>query len=156
MKRRVAIYTVLAVLAVSAAAIALPAIHDFNGEIKGDPSPGSAFAFNTGKKGDDKFVGNVQASGIDFECPEGSPGETPGVTLSKLFKVNHDGEWGGRAEAFIGDSDPPARVEGKIKPGGKATGTFRMHGELDPNGQPSVECKTGLLEWKAEKGPDTR
>jgi hypothetical protein len=151
--RRVAICTVLVAVAGSAAAVALPANHDFNGHIKGDPSPGSAFAFDTGKVDGKKYVGQIQASGLDYKCPEGSPGETQAVTIQKAFKVNRHREWGGKADAIIGNTDPPARVEGKLKPGGKAAGTFRMKGELDPDGQPGVDCKTGLLEWKAKKGP---
>jgi hypothetical protein len=54
--RRLASCIALAALAGSAAAVALPVQHDFNGHIKGDPFPDSAFAFDAGKIDGDKFV----------------------------------------------------------------------------------------------------
>jgi hypothetical protein len=134
------------VLATGALAFALG---DYSGEIKGDPSSGLTWDVKNTQGG--RKVRSIILTGVNFTCEKGSPGETAGVVLDEKFRVGEDGNWGGNSNAVISGFDPPARITGRLKPGGKASGTFRMKGELDPKGQPGVDCKTGLQEWRAEK-----
>ena len=138
----------VAALAVTASAMAF-AVGDYSGEIKGDPGSGITWEVKSTQGG--RKVKNILLTGIEFTCEKGSPGETAGVVLEEKFRVGEDGSWGGNSNAIIAGFDPPAKITGRLKPGGKASGTFRMKGELDPEGQPGVDCKTGLQEWKAEK-----
>lgn len=154
------LYTTLAIallllsLAAGALALALTSGGQFNGEIKGDPYPDSSISFDVQRtrKGH-RRVKNVNASGLDFTCEAGSPSQTSAVRLEGGFRVDGNGEFGGRTDATILGFDPPARLSGKLRRHGRATGTLRVHGELDPEAQPGVDCDTGRLEWRAKRGP---
>ena len=70
-----------------------------------------------------------------------------GFIVDDAMRVKH------RAFAGGGDwtvilLDPTGSVAGTLKPGGTATGTFRLHGELAGMG---THCHTGPLDWKATK-----
>ena len=126
----------------------------YNGQIKGDPYPGSSISFKVkrtaaGKRRIVKFI----ASGMAYTCKGGMSGSTPAVSLERGFRVRKDRTFGGRADAVILGFDPPARLKGKLRRRGRAVGTLRVFGELDPVGQPGVYCDTGLQEWRAKKGP---
>ena len=149
MIRRALLAIPIAAVAFAGTAVALPSIHDYNGHVKGDP--GSGVAFNVDRSQSRPRVFNIDASGLAFDCPEGSPGETEAVFFDGIFRVHRDHTFGGKSDVTIGNTDPPGRFEGKLKAGGKAAGTLRIHGELDPEGQPGVTCKTGVLGWKATK-----
>lgn len=152
--RRTAILTGTATIVLAGMAFAVTAGQDYNGNIKGDPYPDSSIAFDVDRTpGGDRKVKRVVASGLDFTCEAGSPGETSAVTFDRGFRVDDDGRFGGHADATIEGFDPPASFRGEFRPHGKVLGKLRVHGELDPIGQPSVDCDTGLLEWKATKGP---
>jgi hypothetical protein len=139
----------VAVVAISATALAF-GLGEYNGNVKGDPSSGLWFEVRQTEDG--RRVKDIGGAGFDFTCDEGTPGDTSGVGLERSFKVE-DGSFGGTSNAVILGFDPPAKITGRLKRGGRATGTIRMKGELDPEGQPGIECKTGVLEWRAEKGP---
>jgi hypothetical protein len=132
-------------------ALALPSVHDYNGHVKGDPSPGSGVAFSVDRAEGHRVVFNIDASGLDYECDEGPPDDTAAVSFEGDFRVHRDGTFGGKSDVTIGVTDPPGKFEGKLKGGGKATGKLRIHGELDPEGRPGVDCNTGVLRWKASK-----
>jgi hypothetical protein len=61
---------------------------------------------------------------------------------SRLF--GRDGDWIGLP------FDPVGAVAGKLRRGGVAAGEFKLRGEL---AGPGTHCRTGVLEWRAEKGP---
>ncbi len=147
--KRIVIVTVLAALAVTASAWAF-ATGDYTGEIKGDPDSG--FSFNIRKTDAGRRVKSVVGAGMDYTCEDSSSGETSGTLLLKSFPVDEDGEFGGRSDAVIFGFDPPAKLTGKLKRGGRASGTIRVHGELDPKNNPKLSCDTGTLDWKAERG----
>jgi hypothetical protein len=138
----------VAVVPVSADAL-LPA--EWNGNIKGDPD--SFISFNVARTDQGvKRVRDVVLGGLDMTCEDGSGGEANGVSLLRRFRVRQ-GEFGGKTDSVISGFDPPAKIKGKLRPGQRAVGTFRVRGELDPIGRPGVNCRTGLQEWKATKGP---
>jgi hypothetical protein len=149
MIRRALLALPIAALAFAGTALAIPALHDYNGHVKGDP--GSAVAFNLDRSGSRPRVFNIDASGLGFDCAAGSPGETDAVFFDGIFRVHRDRTFGGPSDVTIGNTDPPGRFEGRLKSGGRAAGTLRIRGELDPEGQPGVNCKTGELRWKAAK-----
>jgi hypothetical protein len=152
---RLLIPLALAVALVGAAgALAIPIDTEYNGHAKGDAG-GSFVGFDVKKASNGtRKVKHFQVSGLDFECDGGSPGQTGVIFVDDPFPVNRNGEFGGRSHATIPPAiDPLAKVTGKLKPGGKAVGAIRMHGKLDPEGQPGVKCDTGTRGWKAEKGP---
>jgi hypothetical protein len=125
---------------------------EYQGHAKGDAG-GSFVGFDVKQSHGEKKVKNFQVQGLDFECDGGSPGQVGPTSVDDAFPVNDNGEFGGRSHATIFPVfDPMAKVTGKLKPGGKAVGTIRMHGKLDPEGQPGIKCDTGTLGWKAEKG----
>ena len=151
MIRRALLAIPLAAVGFAGTALALPSVHDYNGHVKGDPSPGSGVAFSVDRSETHPSVFNIDASGLDYDCPEGSPGETAAASFDGIFRVHDDRTFGGRSDVTIGSTDPPGRFEGRLKAGGTAAGTLRVHGELDPVGQPGVKCNTGVLRWKATK-----
>jgi hypothetical protein len=157
MKRRrlIAVVIGLATAAlVAATARATITIGEYWGDVDGDPFPESELAFDI-KKTDSgkKKVKNVEASGLDFTCDKGSPGQTAGVSLDDSFVVKHK-EFGGHTDSVTLGFDPHAKFEGELKGGGIAKGTISVHGKLDPLSQPDLKCKTGTLDWKVEKGAE--
>lgn len=151
-------FTLAAMLAclLSATAVALPTKNagEYNGHVRGDPYPESAIWFDIDRtEAGRRRVVDFSASGLDYRCESGPPGETPAVFLQRGFRIKRDRTFGGRADAVIAGFDPPARLRGKIRRRGRAVGTLRIHGELDPVGHPGVECTTGRLEWRARRGP---
>jgi hypothetical protein len=137
----------------AAGALAIPIDTEYTGHAKGDAG-GSFVGFDVKKAHGEKKVKHFQVQGLDFECDGGSPGQIAFTMVDDAFPVDGKGEFGGRSHAtIVPNFDPRAKVTGKLKPGGKAVGTIRMRGKLDPEGQPGVKCDTGTLGWKAEKGP---
>jgi hypothetical protein len=124
---------------------------DWNGEIKGDDN--SFLTFNVEKNdAGKKRVVDVLFGGLDIICEGGVKDEADGVALLGGFRVRH-GEFGREANAVISGFDPPAKLKGEFKPGKRSVGTIRLRGELDPNDHPGLNCRTGVQEWKAKKGP---
>jgi hypothetical protein len=156
MSRRLA--GAVAVLAVAglmaAAAQALTTQGDYNGAVTGDPFPGSHINFDIKRTASGtRRVVDFVASKLDYECDGGSPGETTAVSMNRVFRIRRDRTFGGHADAVILGFDPPARLTGKLRRHHRVRGTLRIRGELDPEGQPGVDCDTGRLEWRARKGP---
>jgi hypothetical protein len=149
----------LVATAASAIALTLPAGADafvsgeWGGNLRGDQDSFISFDTERSATGKKRVV-HVFFGGIDMTCPKGTDGETSGVSLIGGFRVRH-GEFGRKADAVISGFDPPAKLTGEFKPGKRAVGTIRLRGELDPQGQPGVNCRTGLQEWKAGKLPPT-
>jgi hypothetical protein len=122
--------------------------------IKGDPD--SDLSFNLRKTDAGRRVKSVIGFGLDYTCKDSSSDQTSGVELMRSFPVDEDGEFGGKADAVILGFDPPAKLTGKLRRGGRASGTIRVHGELDPKGNPGLDCNTGTLEWRADRSPSPR
>jgi hypothetical protein len=147
-----AVATLVALAALAAGVMAVAVDTEYDGHIKGEGSLDSFFGFNVKKSNGERKVKDVLVDGVDFECDGGSPGETGLIFVDDSFAVDKHGEFGGRSHATIPPAiDPRAKVTGKLKSHDKATGTIRLHGTLDPDGQPGVKCDTGTVEWKAEK-----
>ena len=73
--KRILVLAGLVPAIVAASAFGTAAESDYNGDFNGDPFPGSsiAFAVDRGPSGHKK-VKNVFASGLPYDCEEGSPG----------------------------------------------------------------------------------
>jgi hypothetical protein len=142
-------------LVISASAMAVGVFtNDYNGNIKGDPYPGSSIGFDIKHTASHhRRVTGFNASGIVFHCSGGDPGETTLTTIDGSFRVHRNGIFGGKAHATIEAVDPRAVLTGKLRHDGSAVGTLRLHGTLDPVDQPGVNCDTGTKDYKAEKGP---
>jgi len=140
-------------VAVTAIAYGIAVGGNYHGNVKGDPRPGSGLSFDLVKTKNGKSVRKVVASGLDYTCEGGSPGDTSAVILEGGFPVN-DRKFGGRTDATIAGFDPPARFAGRLRNGGRATGVIRVKGELDPKGQPGVDCDTDRQEWRAQRGDE--
>lgn len=150
--KRMLVLTGLVTIAVAASASAI-GVGEWNGDINGDPRPGSGIAFNVKKANSARKVTDVVANGLEYTCDDESADETSGLELEKSFPVDENGEFGGKSSAVLLGFDPPAKVTGRLKPGGEASGTIRVHGVLDPKTHPGLKCDTGTLHWKAERGP---
>ena len=144
------------VTAVAGAAVAYAfEFNRYQGHVKGDDESHVGFDIERTPDGHRRVV-DFLASGLDFTCEKGSPGQTTGVGLTRTFRIRRDRTFGGRADAVILGFDPPARLTGELRRHGRVVGTIRAHGELDPEGQPGVDCNTGRLEWRARKVPPLR
>jgi hypothetical protein len=147
MKRFVLVLTATAFLALAPLSLAILLGGEYQGGIKDDPDSSIGFDRTGGK------VKKVVLSGIDYKCEEGLPGETPGVKVLGSFKVDENGRFGGTAQSIILGFDPKAVLDGRLKRGGSAHGTIKLSGELDPDDQPGIKCKTGEQKWTAEQVP---
>jgi hypothetical protein len=144
-----AIGAVLAMTAVVPLAADAFILGEWNGKIRQDRE--SFVAFNVARTDAGvKRVRDVVFGGLDYSCETGPDSETKGVGLLDKFRVRNR-EFGGRSPAVILGFDPPAKLEGKFKPGRRAAGTIRLRGELDPTGRPGVRCDTGVQRWRANK-----
>jgi hypothetical protein len=154
--RRLACATIAAAAGavIAPGAFGLPVGGDWNGAVRGDAYPDSSVQFDVvrGATGNRRVV-NVLLAGLDYTCDEGAPDDTSLVSLTRGFRVHRDRTFGGRADAVIQGFDPPARFTGKLRRHGRASGTIRVHGELDPEGHPGANCDTGRQEWTAKKAP---
>jgi hypothetical protein len=123
-----------------------------HGEFRDDPQSGISFEMRRTDSGHRRIV-EVFASGMDFTCEDGDPGQTSLVSLNRGFRVKRDRTFEGRADATILGFDPPARFRGKVRRHGRVVGTLRVHGRIDPGNQPKTNCDTGVQEWKAKRSP---
>jgi hypothetical protein len=127
-----------------------PGSHE--GAFRDDPDSGIFFDMRRTEAGNKRIV-EVYATGMDFTCDGGDPGQTSLTSLNRGFRVKRDRTFDGRADATILGIDPPARFRGKVRRHGRVVGTLRLHGELDPQNQPKTNCDTGTQEWKAKRTP---
>jgi hypothetical protein len=141
---------VIALMAVGLAAstaLAFPAIFDYSGHVRGNPSAFVAFSVKRADSGDRKVVGFTVGQ-VPYTCTDAPSGATDGWRFDERMRVKRDrtfeagGEWVGQP------LDPVGRVSGKLRRGGVAVGDFKLRGEL---GGAGTHCRTGLLEWRATK-----
>ena len=143
----------LAVCGVLAAAAVIPTAalalfqRDYWGQITGDPT--SEIDFNVVKTNSGKKVKRMIFNGLSYECESAPSGEVEDfMKVTGSFRVSH-GEFSGRREVKpLTEIDPTARVKGEFSPGGVASGTIRVKGEL---AGPGSNCDTGTLDWTAAK-----
>jgi hypothetical protein len=154
MRRWIIAGLALAIL-VPTGALAISVGGNYHGAVKGDPDSSINFELKRTDSGKRRVTGFVAAQ-LDFTCEGGDPGQTSGVLLNRGFRVKRDRSFGGRADATILGFDPPARLRGKLRRHGRAVGTIRVHGEIDPQNQPAVDCDTGVQAWRAKRQPPIR
>jgi hypothetical protein len=143
----------IAVLATTAAFAVAVANSDYNGAIKGDSYPGSSIGFDIKQAHHHRKVVNFVASGMAYDCTGGDYGDTTAADIEGSFRIHPDRSFGGKAHATILGTDPAAVLKGRLRHNGSAVGTLRLHGVLDPQGHPGVNCDTGTQDFKATKGP---
>ncbi|MFN8112772.1 MAG: hypothetical protein U0R51_06185 [Solirubrobacterales bacterium] len=141
-----------------AAAVAAPAsfgfanIFDYVGSVKGQEATASVgFAISKSAAGRKRAV-DFTVTGVDYSCSDAAPGQTEGWRFErgmriKARKFSGEGDWTGLP------LDPVGKVDGRLKPGGIASGSFKITGEL---AGPGTHCKTGFVGWKASTAPLTR
>jgi hypothetical protein len=123
---------------------------DYSGSVKHD-SPFSSIGFrieptNNGHR----KVTTFTVTNVPITCTDSTdPRSTGGYELDDSMRIKH-GEFAGSGEWLVIAQDPAGSVTGKFHPGGVATGTLRIHGEL---AGPGTHCHTGELGWKATKNP---
>ena len=136
------------------AALAAPATFgfagnfDYVGQVKGEPGTYVGFFLERSATGK-KRVKGFTVTGIPYDCRDALSGITAGWSFEPGMRVRsrrfgRDGEWVGLP------FDPFGAVSGKLRPGGVATGEFKLRGEL---AGPGTHCRTGRLGWRAEKRP---
>jgi hypothetical protein len=140
--------------AVAAITVAAPSASaefqlDYNGHVRGQQN--SYVGFNLKKTSSGKRKATFFTSrGLPFKCDTGSTGKTQFLTLDDRLPVVR-GEFDGKSHLFTPQGDPVARVHGILE-AGRAHGTLRLTGKLDPNDS-SASCDTGVRKWVAERGP---
>ncbi len=154
MRRSIIAGLALAIL-VPTGALGISVGGNYHGAVQSDKSSSINFDVKRTDSGK-RRVANFVGAQLDFTCEGGDPGETSGVLLDRGFRVKRDRTFGGKADATILGFDPPAKLTGKLRRHGRAVGTFRVHGEIDPNNQPGIDCDTGVLEWKAKRQPPVK
>ena len=153
MRRLIVVGVPIALLATGMAqGIVGPGAGTHDGRFKGDPDSGISFEMRRTESGHRRIV-DVFASGMNFTCEGGDPGQTSLTSLNRGFRVKRDRTFGGKADATILGFDPPARFRGKVRRHGRVVGTLRLHGEIDPFNQPGTNCDTGVQEWRAKRTP---
>jgi hypothetical protein len=138
----------LASAAVTPAAFGFSASFDYTGTVRGQATSSVGFSIERSATGH-KRVTEFTVVGVDYTCNDAPPGQTGGWMLDRVLRVkarkfDGKGDWTGLP------FDPVGRVSGKLKPGGRASGSFKLTGEL---GGPGTHCRTGLVDWTASKLP---
>jgi len=72
---------------------------------------------------------------------------TGGYQFDDAMRVRHHA-FAGNGDWTVLLLDPTGSVAGTLRPGGIATGTMRLRGELAGT---DTHCHTGRLDWKATK-----
>ncbi len=147
--KRLVLCTVALGFAIAAAGASALFQLDYNGHLRGKPN--SYVGFNVKKTSTGKRKAAFFTSrGLPFKCDTGSTGKSEFLTLDDAFRIVR-GEFDGKSHVFTPQGDPVARVHGTIA-NGKAHGTLRLSGKLDPNDS-SASCDTGARKWVAERSP---
>jgi hypothetical protein len=121
---------------------------DYVGQVKGEPGTYVGFFLelsNTGKKRVDGFT----VTGIPYDCRDAPSGITAGWSFEPRMRVRSR-QFEGKGDWVGLPLDPVGAVAGKLRRRGVAAGEFKLRGEL---GGAGTHCRTGLLEWRAEKRP---
>lgn len=135
-----------------AAAVAAPASFgsatsfDYFGTVKGQEDSEIGFSVTKSASGRKRVTGFTVIA-IAYECTDAPAGATNGWMLDRGLRIKSrrfegEGDWIGLP------FDPVGKVSGRLKPGGHASGSFKITGELAGTG---THCKTGLVDWKASK-----
>jgi hypothetical protein len=145
--RRVLGGTAALALAFSGSALAF-AVTDYQGNVKGEPL--SSLGFNVDHNANGKRVATGFVMGnLDYTCDTAPAGSSGGYTSHRRFRVRH-AKFSLKQNITEGGFDPVLTMTGRLLGGGKAKGTLRLKGKLDP-GHPSARCDTGTVHWKAER-----
>jgi hypothetical protein len=122
---------------------------DYSGGIKGTFGHNVGFSIERSASGH-KRVTDFNVTNLPITCSDsGETTSTGGYNFPGPMRVRHH-EFSGKGDWEVFALDPSGPVAGKFKPGGKAAGTLKLHGEL---AGPGTHCHTGPLEWKATKNP---
>jgi len=151
--RRKRIAAVLAAALTVAAAVAASAFgffsnFDYFGHVKHDQELSSVgFKVNPTNSGQ-KRVARFTVTNVPITCSDSlDTRSSDGYEFAEAMRVRH-GDFAGSGDWTVIALDPAGSVAGTLHPGGTATGTFRLHGEL---AGPTTHCHTGELHWKATK-----
>ena len=136
-----------------ASALAAPAAFGFStsfqylGVVKGQETSEIGFSVEKSASGKKRVTGFTVLR-VAYDCSDAPSGSTTGGWVfdgtprirSRQFEAK--GEWVGLP------LDPVGKLSGRLKPGGRASGSFKLTGEL---GGAGTHCRTGLVDWKASK-----
>ncbi len=138
------ISTLCFLLAAGSALVASTAAADaavYEGHIKGAPE--TVFDLTVAKKAGKRVVKRLDYDDVPFTCENG-PGAHNG--FNRYFSGNR--VRGGAFDVRVADPGFFTHLVGKLKPGGRAAGSYNQRVDFGP---PQGVCKTGTLEWVAQK-----
>jgi hypothetical protein len=132
---------------VAGSAFGFEANFDYFGHVKHDPESSVGFRIEPTSSGH-RRVTTFTVTQVPITCSDDpSTRSTGGYEFGHGMRVRHH-EFAGKDDWIVIALDPSGAVAGKFHPGGTATGTFRLHGELAGEG---THCHTGELGWRATK-----
>ena len=138
----------LLALASAPASFGFAANFDYLGQVKGQD--GSSVGFSIGRSASGrKRVIDFTVTRAAYECRDAPPGLTDGWVLDRGLRVKAR-RFEGRGDWIGLPLDPVGKVTGKLRPGGRASGSFKIRGEL---AGPGTHCNTGLVGWRATRAP---
>ena len=147
--KRLTVVTVICAVGLIAPATVGAATRSYSGAFEVSGTVGFDVKTKRGKK---KVI-NFSFSQLPVEC-DGGPNTSSGNVPEFKIKVNDSGKF----DADLVSTDPGAEAElnidGKLKSGGKAEGTVRLHGQdvivNNTSGGARQPCDSGKTEWTAE------
>jgi hypothetical protein len=138
----------LAALGFAPSSFGFAANFDYIGQVKGQD--GSSVGFSVGRSASGrKRVTQFTVTRVAYECRDASPGVTDGWLLDRGIRVKAR-RFEGRGDWVGLPLDPVGKVTGKLRRRGRASGSFKIRGEL---AGPGTHCNTGLVSWRASKNP---
>jgi hypothetical protein len=147
--KRLTVVTVICAVGLVAPATVGAATKAYSGTFESSGTMGFDVKTKKGKRN----VINFHFTALPLEC-DGGPNSSSGNVPEFKIKVSD----GGSFDADLISTDPGAQAElnidGKLKSGGKAQGTVRVHGQdvvvNDTSGGPRQPCDSGKTKWTAE------
>ncbi len=121
---------------------------DYVGDAKGQDGSSVGFSLTRSASGRKRVV-DFTVTRVAYQCRDALPGLTDGWLLDRGMRVRSR-RFEGRGDWIGLPLDPVGKVTGKLRRRGRASGSFKIRGEL---AGPGTHCNTGLVDWRASKNP---
>jgi hypothetical protein len=145
--RRLTVVTVICAVGLVAPATVGAATRSYSGTFESSGTVG----FDVRKKDGKRKVINFSFSNLPLEC-DGGPNSTSGSVPNFRIKVSKRGNFDADLVSTDPDAEAELNIDGKLKSGGNAEGTVRVHGEdvivNNPQGD-RQPCDSGKTDWTA-------
>ena len=119
---------------------------DYLGEVKGQDGTSVGFSIDRSASGH-RRVSEFTITRVAYDCRDAPAGLTDGWVFDPGIRVKSR-RFEGRGDWIGLPLDPVGKLTGKLRRGGRASGSFKIRGEFAGAG---THCSTGLLDWRASR-----